>query len=247
MNKISNVLKRITRYYNFYFSFVFRDFLEFRKKTESKNRFSVKLSNVRPMVAERTKNTEFSSHYIYHTAWAARILSKLRPKKHVDISSILYFGTIVSAFIPIEYYEYRPIQLNLENYKFGKADLLALPFSKDSIESLSCMHAVEHIGLGRYGDSIDPNGDLKAIAELKRVLRPNGNLLLVVPIGKPKISFNAHRIYSYQQILDYFADFKLKDFSLIKDSGEFIRNSNQEEANDQNYGCGCFWFQNTAS
>jgi SAM-dependent methyltransferase len=67
------------------------------------------------------------------------------------------------------------------------------------------------------------SGDLKAIRELKRVLQQDGSLLFVVPVGKPKVQFNAHRIYSYQQISEYFRDLKLEEFALIpnrpKDGG----------------------------
>jgi hypothetical protein len=104
------------------------------------------------------------------------------------------------------------------------------------------MHTIEHIGLTRYGDKLDNEGDLKAISELKRVVSENGNLLIVVPIGKPKIIFHAHRIYSYSQIISYFDGFSLKNFSLITDSNDFINPSTELEANKQNYGCGCFWF-----
>jgi len=114
-------------------------------------------------------------------------------------------------------------KLDLDNLISKQANLTSLPFENNSIESLSCMHTVEHIGLGRYGDKLDPNGDLKAIKELKRVLSVNGNLLFVVPIGKPKIMFNAHRIYSYNQIINYFNELKLKEFSLVTDSGKFIQ------------------------
>ena len=111
------------------------------------------------------------------------------------------------------------------------------------------MHVVEHVGLGRYGDPIDPEGDLKAIAELIRVLAKGGNLLFVVPIGKPKLMFNAHRIYSYSQIVSYFEELELVEFSLIPDSietGGFIHNATQEMADSQIYGCGCFWFRKPA-
>jgi ubiquinone/menaquinone biosynthesis C-methylase UbiE len=135
----------------------------------------------------------------------------------VDISSILSFSTIVSAFVPVKFYDYRPAELNLNNLESGFAELKKLNFADNSIASLSCMHTIEHIGLGRYGDEIDPAGDIKSINELKRVLKPGGDLLFVTPVGKSKIEFNAHRIYSFEQILDYFSPFLLKEFSLIPD------------------------------
>ena len=96
------------------------------------------------------------------------------------------------------------------------------------------MHTVEHVGLGRYGDPIDPDGDLKAIKELKRVkLQKMGSLLFfVVPIGgTSKIEFNAHRIYSYNQVISYFEEFELREFSLIPENGKgsgLIRNANPQ-------------------
>ena len=104
------------------------------------------------------------------------------------------------------------------------------------------MHTIEHIGLGRYGDPIDPTGDLKALDELKRVVKIGGSLLLVVPVGRPKIMFNAHRIYSFEMISDAMSGFFLKEFSLIYDNQEFIRDANPEDVKTQNYACGCFWF-----
>ena len=100
--------------------------------------------------------------------------------------------------------------------------------------------------MGRYGDPLDPDGDLKAIAELKRVLARGRLLLFVVPIGKPKIMFNAHRIYAYAQIMSYFVDLGLKEFALIPDRSELgglIYHATKEQADAQTYGCGCFWFQ----
>lgn len=201
----------------------------------------------RALLNDDTKFTSFDRHYVYHPAWAARILANTKPTFHVDISSSLYFCSIVSSFIPVHYYDYRPADLKLENLRSEAADLCALPFADESVQSLSCMHVVEHVGLGRYGDPLDPVGDIKAIAELKRALAVNGNLLFVVPIsGYPKVVFNAHRIYSYAQITDYFSDFKLIEFALVMDDANsvgFIRNATKEMADVQKYGCGCFWFR----
>lgn len=228
----------IVLYYKF-----FKNFLVFKKHDISK-RFVYKWSDRYPCLWDKTTNTAFDRHYVYHPAWAARVLAKISPSEHIDISSTLHFCSIVSAFIPIKFYDFRPAQLHLSNLYCGKADLTELFFDDNSIESLSCMHTVEHIGLGRYGDPIDPDGDIKAMQELQRVLKKDGNLLFVVPIGKSKIMFNAHRIYSYQQIIDYFSELKLKEFALIPDSPDngFITHATPEISNSQYYGCGCFWF-----
>jgi hypothetical protein len=109
------------------------------------------------------------------------------------------------------------------------------------------MHVVEHVGLGRYGDSLDYDGDLKAVSELKRVLAVDGHLLFVVPVGaESKICFNAHRVYSVDQVLSMFHEFKLLDFSLIPElanDGGLVSNPTKDLIDRQSYGCGCFLFQ----
>ncbi|MEK9185506.1 MAG: DUF268 domain-containing protein [Patescibacteria group bacterium] len=224
-----------------------RQFKEFKKdnKTSHDRGFVLDWKERWLIAGENTNVTRFSAHYVYHPAWAARIIAKTRPSEHIDISSTLHFCSIVSAFVPVKFYDYRPANIHLSNLFSGKADLASLPFKNNSIESLSCMHTIEHIGLGRYGDRVDPDGDLKSIKELKRVLKTGGNLLFVVPVGKPKIIWNAHRIYSYAQVLSYFADFELKDFFLIPDNAaetKPIENATEKDADAQSYGCGCFWF-----
>lgn len=195
---------------------------------------------------EGTSETKFDRHYVYHTSWAARCLAKSMPVKHIDISSSLYFAGLCSAFVDMEFYDFRPADLRLSNLKCASADLNNLHFESNSIKSLSCMHTVEHIGLGRYGDPLDPDGDLKAIQELKRVLAPGGNLFFVVPIGQPRIEFNAHRIYSYDQVISYFNELTLENFTLIGENfsqGGLVENPTQELLEAQQYGCGCFWFR----
>lgn len=218
------------------------DFKRFKTLAGSDPRFALHRRDNWMILRDKTINTDFDHHYIYHPAWAARLLAQIRPDCHVDISSSLHFCTLVSAFIKVKFYDYRPAQLALSNLTSEKADLMALPFGDKTLTSLSCMHVVEHIGLGRYGDAIDPQGDLKAIAELKRVLAVGGSLFFVVPIGQPRLQFNAHRIYSYEQVKSYFAELTLRDFSLITDSGEMMNHASPALANSQRYGCGCFWF-----
>lgn len=225
------------------FPFVVKDYLSYKKK-DKKYRFKIPLSSVMPCLFENTPFTRFDTHYIYHTAWAARKVKEINAKYHVDISSSLYFSSIVSAFTPVHFYDYRPATLNLSNLESKPNDLTKLTFEDNSIDSLSCMHTVEHVGLGRYGDPVDPNGDMVAAKELGRIVKIGGSLLFVVPVGKPKIQWNAHRIYSYEMVIEMFPDFYIKEFSLIPDNAltaGMITNADPKMVANQDYGCGCFW------
>jgi SAM-dependent methyltransferase len=218
------------------------------KKNAKENRFVLSLKDAYPCLKDKTVKTGFDRHYVYHTAWAARKVKEINPEFHTDISSSIYFSSLVSAFVPVKFYDFRPAEIVLSGLDSLKADLLSLQFDNDSVKSLSCMHVVEHIGLGRYGDKMDYDGDIKAINELKRVLAKGGSLLFVVPIGKTaKIEFNAHRIYTYKMIRELFSDLSLKEFALIPElsGGMLCGQGAIEMAEHENYACGCFWFVKT--
>jgi SAM-dependent methyltransferase len=212
-------------------------------------RLPVRAEDMNPHLSDRASSTPIDRHYTYHPAWAARVLARTRPEKHVDISSIVSFSTIISAFVPVEFYDFRPAPIEIDGLLAGAADLTKLSFADDSIESLSCMHVIEHIGLGRYADPLDPDGDLKAISELVRVLAPGGNLLVATPVGRPRVEFNAHRVYDHEAFARYFAPLQLVEFSLIEEHGNggLILNPPAEVVRAESYACGCFWFRKLAA
>jgi hypothetical protein len=181
--------------------------------------------------------------YLHFLGWASRILAKTRPASHADFGGLTYFSAIASAICPITFYDIREVRISLPDVKVEQADLTRLPLSDGSLKSLSCMHVLEHVGLGRYGDTLDVQGDLKAAGELKRVLAPGGQALIVLPVGQPKVMFNAHRIYSYQQVLEMFKGLELKEFTLF-DPPQYIVNANPERVKGISEGAGCFWFKN---
>jgi len=222
-----------------------REFVAFQRLAKDDPRLRLRWSERYACLDDKTEVTPFDAHYTYHTAWAARCVAAIQPAYHVDISSSLYFSTLVSAFVPVRFHDYRPAVISLDGLTSGQADLMRLPFPSESVASLSCMHVVEHVGLGRYGDPIDPGGDLKAMAELCRVLARGGALLFVVPVGRPKIAFNAHRIYAYRQVREYFAALRLRQFALVADDPAegLIVDAPEHVVDAQEYGCGCFWFE----
>ncbi len=245
MRTIISFVRKSVTYLRFFLHIkTVKSFLEYNRKADESRK--AKISDILPIYGEATKTTAFDAHYVYHPAWAMRIVKEINPNKHIDISSTLHFCTSLSAFVPTEFYDYRPAFLNLSNLSTGKGDLTKLDFANNSVESMSCMHTIEHIGLGRYGDEIDPYGDEKACKELTRVLQKDGNLLFVTPVGKPRVMFNGHRVYSFEQIVNLFKGLKLQEFSLIPDDAVekgIIINAPAELVEKQNYGCGCFWFK----
>lgn len=165
-----------------------------------------------PCLLDNISYTPIDSIYFFQDSWAARHLFALKPHHHYDVGSSAKTMGILSQFVPITMIDIRPIQLELPNLFFKKGSILELPFEDNSIESLSSLCVVEHIGLGRYGDTIDPFGSEKAIKELKRVLKIGGILLVSVPIdSENKIYFNAHRAFTKAYILELFEEFEVMD------------------------------------
>lgn len=213
------------------------------KVLQDNERFLCRWEDRRPCLYDATEQTAFEPVYTYHPAWAARVLAEKMPSEHYDIGSTLAFITMVSAFLPVKFYDYRPAPLTLSGLTCGRVDLFELPFDSNSIESLSCMHVVEHIGLERYGDSFNPKGDLIAMKELSRVLKPGGHLLFAVPMGEQAlIEYNAQRIYTYDQIISAFAELCVESFAFIKGDGEYVPSASLADINGQREGCGCFCF-----
>lgn len=200
-----------------------------------------------PILNEDAGNADFPRDYIYHVGWAMRCLRKIAPKLHHDISSSLYFVAAASAHTPVKFCDVRAVALRMENVTVQQEDARRLSFASGSLESVSCMHVIEHIGLGRYGDELDYDGDLKAVQELKRVVRPGGDLLLVVPVAAISAAcFNAHRVYEFNALKAMFADqFDVIEEAVIPESPEhgLLYNPPTEILSTQNYACGCFWFR----
>jgi SAM-dependent methyltransferase len=191
-----------------------QQFETFRQQSENDGRFTPRVEDQNAILSDDGDQTiHISWDYWIHTAWAARKLAESKPECHLDFGSYVYFAGLCSAFIPnFKFYDVRPINFPLPGLHCGSADLTALPFADNSHESLSCLHVLEHIGLGRYGDKLDASGDRKAAAELSRVIAPGGRLLIVLPMNeKPRVHFNAHRFYSFPQVNELFRGLALID------------------------------------
>lgn len=165
-----------------------------------------------PCLFDSINHTPLDPIYFFQDSWAAKHIFDLKPTHHYDIGSSAKTIGILSQFTPITMIDIRPIELELPNLFFKKGSILELPFEDDSIETLSSLCVVEHIGLGRYGDPIDAFGSEKAVKEVKRVLKVGGIILFSVPVDhENKIYFNAHRAFTREYILELFDGFEVLD------------------------------------
>lgn len=71
---------------------------------------------------------------------------------------------------------------------------------KNSFDFIFSISSYEHSGLGRYGDPLDPFGDIKAMQQAFELLSSNGILFLAVPVGQDALIWNAHRIYGRHRL-----------------------------------------------
>jgi len=218
----------------------FRDVLIYLKKPGAER---IRFGDTYPIVNEKTTQTSFDSHYFYQDIWAARKIYKSRVENHVDIGSNIEFVGFLTTFTKVTFVDIRPLKAKLDNFKSLKGTILDLPFESNSVNSLSCLHVAEHIGLGRYGDPLDPLGTKKACKELSRVLARGGNLYFSLPVGKPRLCYNAHRTHSPKKILEYFEDLELVEFSGVDDNGRFLEKADIGIFEKENYACGLFVFK----
>lgn len=146
---------------------------------------------------------ELPKHYFQQDLHVARQIFLANPTRHIDVGSrIDGFVAHVAAFRQIEVIDIRPMGDINENIKFLQLDIMdTVNVPQEICDSLSCLHTIEHIGLGRYGDAINPDGWLTAVDNLLAMLRPGGILYISAPIGEGSIEFDAHRLFSLPDLL----------------------------------------------
>lgn len=216
------------------------DLIKFKIKNPH---IKIRFDDLYPQLHDKTSVTDFDAHYFYQQIWLFENVLKNKPEEHVDVGSTYQMSGYLSKIVPTTFIDIRPIDTKLDNLKVLDASILELPYSDNSLESISCLHVIEHIGLGRYGDEIDPDGWLKACKELQRVLAKGGRLYLSTPVGKPRVCFNAHRVFSPENIRDTFRECKLTDFCVVDDNGFLHYSAKIVDYVNADYSLGIYIFQ----
>jgi hypothetical protein len=187
-----------------------------------------------------------SGHYFHQDLLVATYIHEAKPIRHIDVGSrIDGFVAHVATFREIEIIDVRALSdSGHKNIKFRQADLISGDQCSDlTADSISCLHALEHFGLGRYGDPIDPTGHLKGFKNLCGMLAPGGTIYISFPIGSAnQVFFNAHRVFHPTEILSWIdGGFKLVRFDFVDDGGSLQRNwPLTEKLPTVIYGCGIY-------
>lgn len=217
--------------------------IAYAKQSRIHNTTPVTLVDIQPCLGDWTSHTPFDAHYFYQGAWLARRLKTHSVTDHVDIASSALTISVLSAMVNTTFVDYRPLKAKLSGLNCIAGDVLNLPFETNSVPSLSCLHVIEHIGLGRYGDPINPKGSIEAALELERIVSPGGKFYLALPIGVERICFNAHRVHSPTTVVKMFPHLKLLEFSFVDDDGQFQEHQQLQAAAHLDYGCGLYLFE----
>lgn len=197
-----------------------------------------------PILFDRYKEGGTANgHYFHQDLLVARKIHKAAPLRHIDIGSrVDGFIAHLAVFREVEVLDVRPVTTKVANITFVQADMMELdPGLHDSCDSLSSLHALEHFGLGRYGDPIDVDGHLKGFENMYKILKTEGTFYFSVPMGPQRIDFNAHRVFALSYLLEMFkARFEVMDFAFVDDRGDLHEGVTLSEK-DIETNCGCHY------
>lgn len=221
------------------------DWLRFRKTYTGRLRFYPCLHD-RYEEGGATKN-----EYFWQDLHVARKIHANAPEKHVDIGSRLDgFAAHLASFRDIEVFDIRPVTPMIPGITFRQADMTSLAESMENYcDSLSCLHALEHFGLGRYGDPINPEGYKLGLRNMARLLRKDGLFYLSVPIGRAVVEFNAHHVFDPRAlvVLARTHGLHLRDFCWIEGGNQLVQSESPESDLEklalEPYALGIFTFE----
>lgn len=202
-----------------------------------------------PCLSDRYEESGLASgHYFHQNLRVAQLIFRHNPRRHFDVGSrVDGFVAHVAAFRQIEVFDIRQLHVSIPNIVFRQRDIMQeRPDLDRCTDSLSCLHALEHFGLGRYGDPVDALGYRKGWDNLHRMLEPGGKFYFSVPIGPQRIEFDAHRVFSVPFLLRLMdGRYRIDSFAYVNDAGELIPDADPTGSQGManfgcRYGCGIF-------
>lgn len=228
-------LKNTIKYFNHYLLF---------------KKLGGKVKKFYPMLDDFDDNAASIKNQLFHSdLLTSQKVYEKKPEKHLDIGSRID-GVIahIASFRNLDVLDIRDVDIQPhKNINFVKKDLLQIKILDDAekYDSISSIGCLAHIGLGRYGDKIDPNGYKRGIKAINNLAKKNCIIYIMMPVGKKGVEFNSHQVFDADQLIEEFKSnsFNLQEFHLINDVGDLILNSKTKNSLDLNFGGGYFVFQ----
>jgi hypothetical protein len=222
------------------------------KKQEENAVVKFPISKLYPCYQDKEDNAgSLPFHYFFQDLYVAQRIYQNNPVKHIDIGSrIDGFVAHVASYRQIDIYDIRPIKESIPNVQFKQCDLMNLGEEySECTDSISCLHALEHFGLGRYGDPICYEGYLLGFMNIYKMLKKTGKFYFSVPMGKQRTEFHAHRVFSIKYLLEMITPYyEIDNFSYIDDNNTLHENVEISESDlSNNFECdfGCAIFELT--
>lgn len=186
----------------------------------TRENFKIQEQYLWPIIHDKYAMAGSIDNYFWQDLWAARLIYKSGIKKHFDIGSRIdgFIAHLLAMDVEVSIIDIREFPGEVENLHTIVDDATSLKqIADNSIDSMSALCSLEHFGLGRYGDPIDPEACFKCFTEIQKKIKKGGHLYISVPIGKERVEFNAHRVFYASTIVESFNELTLKEFSCTAD------------------------------
>lgn len=167
---------------------------------------------VEPRLGDNDAPAGALGEYFWQDLFVAKRVIELSPARHIDIGSrIDGFVAHLACTRTIEVIDIRPLAEKIPGVSFHQVDITNLPENwVSAADCVTCLHSIEHFGLGRYGDALDAGGWKSGLRNLARIVRPGGTLILSTPVGHQRVKFNSHRIFHPATIAGFGASIGLQ-------------------------------------
>lgn len=196
-------------------TFFVDDIQKYNKLNKRKN-FAIDKQYMWPIIKDKYAMAGTMGNYFWQDLWAARLIIQSKTVRHFDIGSRLdgFIAHLLSAGVDVTMIDVRKFPGEIEKLHTIVDDATSLhQIPDESIDSMSALCSLEHFGLGRYGDPIDPEACFKCFDSIQKKMRKGGKLYLSIPVGRERLEFNAHRVFFASTVTEGFSSLQLEEYS----------------------------------
>lgn len=229
----------------FYLPTYLKNYCDLIKSSKSKN-LQITFKHFFPVFVDYS-SSKINRHYWFQDIYvASKIIAthnELPKSVHVDIGSRVegFITSLISAKINLIFADINLPPVPFPGTTTTRIDLQEMtPIQFENVNSVSSLHVIEHLGLGKYGDKIDALGHRKVFEDFSAVLATGTRLYLSSPVShSPGVIFNAGRHLDPNEMLNDATNngFIIDEVAIVQDDWTFDINPTQEQLYQSEYGC----------